>query len=146
MHVEHGEVLSREARRRAVFIDGRRANGERARQSGNGLHYLFNRLVIPRRDGLDQVARQCNSGRHGKALARCVAETHGRAETDALLSGLETVSKKSILYRDKSFAEMDLDGLLARRPKLAIIDELAHTNVPGSRHTKRYQDVEEVLA
>jgi two-component system sensor histidine kinase KdpD len=75
-----------------------------------------------------------------------VAETHGRAETDALLAGLETIPKKSIVYRDKPFAEMDLDGLLARKPKLAIIDELAHTNVPGSRHTKRYQDVEEVLA
>jgi two-component system sensor histidine kinase KdpD len=75
-----------------------------------------------------------------------VVETHGRPETEALLPGLEIVPKRKIEYRRKVFEEMDLDALLARRPQLALVDELAHTNVPGSRHPKRYLDVEELLA
>ena len=75
-----------------------------------------------------------------------VVETHGRAETERLTGGLEILPRAQILYAGRLLAEMDLDGLLARRPKLALIDELAHTNVPGSRHAKRWQDVEELLA
>ncbi len=75
-----------------------------------------------------------------------VVETHGRAETEALVRDLEILPRVQITYRGRMFGEMDLDGLLARRPKLAIIDELAHTNVIGSRHEKRHQDVEELLA
>lgn len=73
-------------------------------------------------------------------------ETHGRAETEALLAGLPVIPPRRLVYRDREFAEMDLDALLARRPALALVDELAHTNIPGSRHTRRYQDVEELLA
>jgi two-component system sensor histidine kinase KdpD len=74
-----------------------------------------------------------------------VVETHGRAETERLVAGLEVLPRAEIAYGGRPLAEMDLDGLLTRRPRLALIDELAHTNVPGSRHAKRWQDVEELL-
>ncbi|MBV8565457.1 MAG: sensor histidine kinase KdpD [Methylobacteriaceae bacterium] len=74
-----------------------------------------------------------------------VVETHGRKETEALLSGFEIIPKRSIEYKGRSLQEMDLDQLIARRPQLALVDELAHTNAPGSRHPKRYLDVEELL-
>src|SRR5579864_6730928 len=75
-----------------------------------------------------------------------VVETHGRMETEALLHGLEVIPRKRIAYRDQVIEEMDLDALIARRPQLALVDELAHTNAPGSRHPKRYLDVEELLS
>src|SRR6266851_8710635 len=75
-----------------------------------------------------------------------VVETHGRAETEALLQGLEVLPRKRISYRDQTLEEMDLDALIARRPQIALVDELAHTNVSGSRHPKRYLDVEELLS
>ncbi|APX84340.1 two-component sensor histidine kinase [Methylorubrum extorquens] len=74
-----------------------------------------------------------------------VVETHGRAETEALLDGFETIPRRAVPYHGTVLEEMDLDALLARRPALALVDELAHTNAPGSRHPKRYQDVEELL-
>ncbi len=75
-----------------------------------------------------------------------VVETHGRKETEALLEGLEIMPRREVEYRGRTLAEMDLDALLARRPQLALVDELAHTNAPGSRHPKRYMDVEELIA
>lgn len=72
-------------------------------------------------------------------------ETHKRAETEALLAGLDIVPRALLDYRGTQLQEMDLDGVLARKPQLALVDELAHTNAPGSRHPKRYQDVEELL-
>jgi two-component system sensor histidine kinase KdpD len=75
-----------------------------------------------------------------------VAETHGRKETEVLLDGLEVMPRRLIKYKDQKLEEMDLDALIARRPGLALVDELAHTNVPGSRHPKRYLDVEELLS
>src|SRR6202011_122302 len=75
-----------------------------------------------------------------------VVETHGRAETEALLKGLEVLPRKRIEYRDQILQEMDLDALIARHPQIALVDELAHTNAPGSRHPKRYLDVEELLS
>jgi two-component system sensor histidine kinase KdpD len=72
-------------------------------------------------------------------------ETHGRAETEALLSGLESVPRKQLEYRGISIDEMDLDAVLARKPQVAVVDELAHTNVPGSRNGKRYQDARTLL-
>jgi two-component system sensor histidine kinase KdpD len=74
-----------------------------------------------------------------------VVETHGRLETQALLHGLEVLPRKRIEYKGQAIEEMDLDALLARRPKIAIVDELAHTNAHGSRHPKRYLDVQELL-
>ena len=84
------------------------------------------------RDGIDVVAG--------------VVETHGRKETERLLQGLVILPPQNIDYRGRMFHEMDLDSLLARRPKLALVDELAHTNVSGARHLKRWQDVDELLS
>ncbi len=75
-----------------------------------------------------------------------IVETHGRPETEALLQGLDIIPRKEVEYKGRILGEMDLDALLARRPALALVDELAHTNAPGSRHPKRYLDVEELLA
>ncbi|MFR0356720.1 ATP-binding protein [Streptomyces sediminimaris] len=73
-------------------------------------------------------------------------EDHGRPRTEVMLRGLEQVARKDLEYRGAVFTEMDVDAVLARRPQVALVDELAHTNVPGSRNVKRWQDVEELLA
>ncbi|GGT10027.1 sensor histidine kinase [Streptomyces chromofuscus] len=73
-------------------------------------------------------------------------EHHDRPRTEVMLNGLEHVPRKRLEYRGGTFAEMDVDAVLARRPQVALVDELAHTNVPGSRNAKRWQDVEELLA
>ena len=72
-------------------------------------------------------------------------ETHGRAHTAEQIMGLEVIPRKRLPYRDTFFEEMDLDAVLARRPGVALVDEFAHSNVPGSRHAKRWEDVEELL-
>jgi two-component system sensor histidine kinase KdpD len=82
----------------------------------------------------------------GLDVAVGVVETHGRAETGRLLEGLEIIPRRAVEYRGVRLEELDLDAALARRPALLLVDELAHTNAPGSRHTKRWQDVEELLA
>ncbi|TAJ70192.1 MAG: sensor histidine kinase KdpD [Phenylobacterium sp.] len=74
-----------------------------------------------------------------------VVESHGRRETEALLRGMEVFPRKPIEYKGRALMEFDIDGALARRPKLLIVDEYAHSNAPGSRHPKRWQDVEELL-
>ena len=84
--------------------------------------------------------------RQGVAVLAGVVETHGRAETQALLNGLPQQPMLRSEYRGVQLEEMDLDGLLAARPKLVLVDELAHSNAPGSRHAKRWQDVQELLA
>jgi two-component system sensor histidine kinase KdpD len=73
-------------------------------------------------------------------------ETHGRAKTAALLDGLEVLPRHTIAYRGTTFTELDVDAVLARRPQVAVVDELAHTNILGSRNTKRWQDIDELLA
>ena len=75
-----------------------------------------------------------------------VVETHGRKETEALVEGLECLPLKDVPYRDKLLKEFDIDGALARKPTLILMDELAHSNVQGSRHPKRWQDIEELLS
>ena len=74
-----------------------------------------------------------------------LVETHGRIETQALLDGLEVLPRKALEYQGRRLQELDLDALLARRPQVALVDELAHRNVPGSRHERRWQDVVELL-
>lgn len=83
--------------------------------------------------------------REGVDVVVAVAETHGRAETSALLDGMEVVPRREIEYRGHRLAEMDLDAVLRRAPALALVDEYAHTNIEGSRHPKRWQDVAELL-
>jgi len=82
----------------------------------------------------------------GRDVVIGVVETHGRSETAALLGDLETLPPKSMAYRGKDFNEFDLDAALKRRPSLILLDELAHSNVQGARHPKRWQDAEELLA
>jgi two-component system, OmpR family, sensor histidine kinase KdpD len=81
----------------------------------------------------------------GADVVVAFAETHGRPLTSALLDGLEVIPRARLDYRGAAFEEMDLDAVLARRPEIALVDEFAHTNVPGSRNEKRWQDVEELL-
>ena len=75
-----------------------------------------------------------------------IVETHGRKETEALLENLDIISRKTLTYRGIQITEMDIDAIIKRHPAVVMVDELAHTNVPGSRNAKRYQDVEEILA
>ncbi|WP_201829390.1 sensor histidine kinase [Microvirga zambiensis] len=84
--------------------------------------------------------------REGVDVVVGIVETHGRRETQALLEGLELVPRRVLDYKGHRLEEMDLDAILKRRPALALVDELAHTNAEGSRHPKRYMDVEELLA
>ncbi|HUK22273.1 MAG TPA: sensor histidine kinase KdpD [Gemmatimonadales bacterium] len=84
--------------------------------------------------------------REGVDVVVGIVETHGRAETAALLEGLEVLPRSAIEYRGVALREFDLDAALARKPGLILVDELAHTNAPGSRHARRWQDVEELLA
>jgi two-component system sensor histidine kinase KdpD len=81
----------------------------------------------------------------GTDVVVAVVETHGRERTTALLEGLEVVARRSVSYRGAELTELDLEAVLARRPALAVVDELAHTNAPGSRNAKRWQDVRELL-
>lgn len=82
----------------------------------------------------------------GRDVLVGVVETHGRAETAALLAGLPVLPQRAVPHRDRTLHEFDLDAALARRPEVLLVDELAHSNAPGSRHAKRWQDVEELLA
>ncbi len=84
--------------------------------------------------------------REGVDVVVGVVETHGRVETETLLEGLEVIPRRAVDYKGRALAEMDLDAILLRRPRLVLVDELAHANAPGSRHPKRYLDVEELLA
>ena len=90
-----------------------------------------------------EAARRAKS--QGIDVAVGYIEPHTRPETMALLEGLETLPVRSVGYRGLKLDEFDLDGALARHPKLILVDELAHTNAPGSRHVKRYQDIKELL-
>src|ERR1700691_2587297 len=83
--------------------------------------------------------------RDGYDIVIGIVETHGRRETQALLGGLETIPRRRIEYKGQRHEEMDLDAIIARRPQIVLVDELAHTNIDGSRHPKRYLDVEELL-
>jgi two-component system sensor histidine kinase KdpD len=82
----------------------------------------------------------------GVDVAIGIVETHGRPETAALVEGLEQVPRRKVEYRGVVLEELDLDAILQRRPNVCLVDELAHTNAPGSRHAKRYRDVEELLS
>ncbi len=122
--------------RRAQAEDDRRERGRLklfiGAAPGVGKTYAMLEAARARRsDGVDVVAG--------------VVETHGRAETARLLSGIEVLPKRALEWQGTQLEEFDLDAALARRPKLLLVDELAHTNAPGSRHEKRYQDVLELL-
>ncbi len=94
----------------------------------------------------EMLSDAAGRARDGTDVVLAVVETHGRAETEALVHGFEVVPRLSVEYQGRALTEMDIDAVVARRPQLVLVDELAHTNAPGSRHDKRYQDIEELLA
>ncbi len=99
--------------------------------------------------GVGKTYSMLSAAQHLKAegveVVVALAETHGRAETEALLKGLEVIPRRIVPYRNVTLEEMDLDAVLKRRPQVALVDEAAHTNAPGSRHAKRYLDILEIL-
>ena len=119
---------------------------EEARKEGRGRLKIFLGAYpgVGKTYAMLQAAQERR--REGVDVVVGSVETHGRAETEALLRGLEVLPRRRLMYRGRVLAEMDLDALLWRKPQLAIVDELAHTNVEGSRHVKRHQDVAELLA
>ena len=94
----------------------------------------------------DMLCEGHRRAERGADVVVAFVETHGRKHTAALLDGLEIIPRRKIRYRGSEFEEMDLDAVLARRPEIALVDEFAHTNVPGSRNEKRWQDVQQLLA
>ena len=119
---------------------------EQANKEGRGKLRVF----LGAAPGVGKTFEMLTQGRRrrleGTDVIIGVVETHGRQETEALTKGFETIPKKRGLYKGHVVAEMDLDAILQRKPGLVLVDELAHTNVEGSRHPKRYLDVEEILA
>jgi two-component system sensor histidine kinase KdpD len=91
---------------------------------------------------LEAAQRELKAGRD---VVIGYVETHRRQETDALTRGLPAIPRRSMEYRGVTLTEMDLDAVLARKPHVALVDELAHTNAPGSRHPKRHHDVQELI-
>ena len=122
-----------------------RIHAEEDRARRGKLHIFFGYAA-----GVGKTFAMLNAARREKAqgvdLVVGYVEPHGRAETEALLAGLETLPQKMLPYRGVTLREFDLDAALARHPQLILVDELAHTNSEGSRHIKRWQDVEELLA
>lgn len=108
------------------------------------------RIYLGAAPGVGKTYAMLNEGarRAGRGTDVVIAfvETHGRPNTAAQIGNLEVVSRHAVMYRGSEFEEMDVDAVVARRPEVALVDELAHTNVPGSRNEKRWQDVEEILA
>jgi len=114
--------------------------------SARGHYKIFLGMVA----GVGKTYRMLQEGRAeleaGRDVAVGLLETHGRAATAGLADGLDVLPRRRITYRDQQLEEMDLPAILMRAPELCLIDELAHTNVPGVEHGKRYEDIEDVLA
>ncbi|MGW1175827.1 ATP-binding protein [Kitasatospora sp. NPDC002543] len=117
---------------------------------GTGIRGGRLRVYLGSAPGVGKTYRMLDEARRrqerGVDVAVGYIECHGRRHTEAMLAGLEVLPRVHRAYRDAEFEEMDLDGVLARRPSVVLVDELAHTNIPGGRHAKRWQDVEELLA
>jgi two-component system, OmpR family, sensor histidine kinase KdpD len=124
--------------------DGRVADGSGGRTGRGHL-----RIYLGSAAGVGKTYALLNEGHRraerGADVVVALAEAHGRPHTSALLDGLEVIPRARLEYRGATFEEMDLDAVLARQPQIALVDEFAHTNVPGSRNEKRWQDVEELL-
>ena len=117
----------------------------RAAQEGRGRLKIF----LGAAPGVGKTFEMLSEGKarvkEGVDVVIGVVETHGRAETETLVRGFEIVPRRAIRHEGHVLREMDIDAVVARRPRLVLVDELAHTNAPGSRHPKRYQDVAELL-
>ncbi|MFI7418614.1 ATP-binding protein [Nonomuraea sp. NPDC049684] len=107
------------------------------------------RVYLGAAPGVGKTYAMLGEGRRARERGRDVVvglvETHGRPRTAELLEGLEIIPRRTVVHRGATFTELDVDAVIARRPKVALIDELAHTNVPGSKNVKRWQDVDEIL-
>ncbi|MBB5083297.1 sensor histidine kinase [Nonomuraea endophytica] len=107
------------------------------------------RVYLGAAPGVGKTFAMLGEGRRalerGRDVVVGLVETHGRPNTEDLLDGLEVIPRKMMVHRGATFTELDVDAILERAPKIALIDELAHTNVPGSRNAKRWQDIEEIL-
>ncbi|WP_431920197.1 ATP-binding protein [Nonomuraea jabiensis] len=107
------------------------------------------RVYLGAAPGVGKTYAMLSEGRRGMERGRDVVvgfvETHGRARTAALLEGMEVIPRRTMTHRGATFTELDADEVIARGPKVALIDELAHTNVPGSRNVKRWQDIDDIL-
>lgn len=128
-----------------ISASGQTASGDSHRPKRARL-----RIYLGMAAGVGKTFAMLNEGRRRESRGTDVVigyvETHGRTLTAAQIGDLEVIPRKRIIYRGVTLDEMDVDAVLARHPQVALVDELAHTNVPGSRHEKRYQDVEELLA
>src|SRR5882672_10465691 len=117
-----------------------------SRKEGRGHLKIF----LGAAPGVGKTYAMLSAARGEKAAGRDVVaglvETHGRRETEQLIDGLAVLPRLPLAYRNQMMQEFDLDAALARHPDLLLVDEYAHTNVPGSRHPKRWQDVDELLA
>ena len=107
------------------------------------------RVMLGAAPGVGKTFAMLEEGRRllseGKDVVVAVVETHGRAATSALVEGLEVIPRRSVEHRGVTLDEMDLDAVIARHPDIALVDELAHTNAPGSQHVKRWEDVRAIL-
>jgi two-component system, OmpR family, sensor histidine kinase KdpD len=131
-----------------MAIDGTGLAGRLDGSSAKGRGQL--RIYLGSAAGVGKTFAMLGEGHRraerGTDVVAAFVETHGRPHTAAQIEGLEVIPRRRISYRGASFEDMDIDAVLARRPEVALVDEFAHTNVPGSRNEKRWQDVEELLA
>jgi two-component system sensor histidine kinase KdpD len=119
---------------------------EAANQEGRGRLKIFVGAAPGVGKTYEMLLSAQGKRREGADVVVGVVETHGRRETEALLEGLEVIPRREVEYKGHRLNEMDLDAILKRRPELVLVDELAHSNATGSRHPKRYLDVEELIA
>jgi two-component system sensor histidine kinase KdpD len=136
--------MTRRKRTPESFLALAKAESPRAETKGRLKIFLGAAPGVGKTYSMLQAARA--KRKEGEDVLVGVAETHGRAETLELLVGLEVLPRREIDHRGVKLSEFDLDAALVRKPALILVDELAHTNAPGSRHPKRWQDVEELLA
>src|SRR5579864_5231278 len=116
-----------------------------AAKAGRGRLKIFLGMAPGVGKTYEMLAQAARRKAEGRDVVVGVVETHGRKETEELTPGLEILSRKPIEYRGRTLMEFDLDAALARRPQLLLVDEYAHSNAPGSRHPKRWQDIDELL-
>ena len=134
----------------APFIGIKLIDLDRSQSPGSVTNKGHHKIFLGMAAGVGKTYQMLREGQaeaeNGRDVVIGYLEPHGRAETVAQAEGLETVPRRRVNYRDSMLEEMDLPGILRRRPELALIDEVAHTNAPGLEHAKRYEDVDDVLA
>ncbi len=131
------------------MIDGERPTGEQVLARLHSDEHARLRIYIGAAPGVGKTYSMIEDAhafrREGVDIVIGFVESHGRADTEAKIGDLEVIPRRTIQYRGVLIEELNLDAVLARKPAMCVVDELAHTNAPGSRHDKRYQDVRELL-